>query len=399
MNRLYNQALVSRSLYGLLGLPFGIAWFTVFLFALGLSLGLLMVFVGFVLLSLTLRFAGIAADIERWLVHELLGTDIAPAPRLPRSQNPLARVTDPLRDQSYWRELIYLFMRLPSGIVGFAVTVVVWSFPAFAFSTLFWGWFVYGGWTLFVLGLGVVSLLVGPFVILAMSELQILLAQLLLGPSQAQLTERVDRAHQLRERSVEAAEAERRRIERDLHDGAQARLATVALDLGRARRKLEQGGSTEELAAIIDTAHDDAKAAIVELRDLARGIHPAVLADRGLEAALDDVSSRCSVPVVLDVRMTHRPSPHVEGASYFAVCELLTNMDRHSGAAHGWVTVRGDAERLLIDVTDDGVGGVDYALGTGMAGLHDRISAVDGSLSVTSPLGGGTTALIEVPIG
>ena len=203
---------------------------------------------------------------------------------------------------------------------------------------------------------------------------------------------------QSRDRSLEAAEAERRRIERNLHDGAQARLATVALDLGRAKRKLEQGGASDEVGKIIDGAHEDAKAAIVELRDLARGIHPAVLTDRGLDAALSEVAARCPVPIHLDVRMEQRPTMPVESAAYFAVCELITNIGRHSSANNAWVTVRGTDERLSIEVSDDGVGGVATGLGTGISGLYDRLTAVDGTMNLHSPLGGGTTALIELPV-
>jgi len=398
MKRVYNADLVPKSVYGLLGLPFGVGWFVVFITTMSVSLSLLIVGIGCVLVSLSLRFAGVAADIERWMIRELLGVDIPAATRLASSQGSLAGVRDPVRDPSYWRELMYLFIRFPMGLIGFVLTVVAWLFPVWALSTLFWGWFVFGRWTMLILFFGLASLAAGPLLIVGFSEVQILLARLLLGPSNTQLVERAQRVVVSRDRSVEAAEAERRRIERDLHDGAQARLSTVALDLGRAKRRLEQGGNAEELGQIIDSAHNDAKAAIVELRDLARGIHPPVLTDRGLEAALTDVVSRCSVPVHLDVRIARRPPAHIESAAYFAVSELVTNMSRHSAAKNGWVTVRGDQERLAIEVSDDGIGGVDYSLGTGMTGLYDRINAVDGSFSVRSPLGGGTTALIEVPI-
>lgn len=398
MKRMYSADLVPKSVYGLLGLPFGVGWFIVFVTTMSVSFSLLIVVIGFGLMSLALRFAGVAADVERWMVRELLGVEIPAASRLAPSEGALAGMRDPIRDPSYWRELMYLLLRFPSGIIGFVITVAVWLFPVWALSTLFWGWFVFGSWTLLILIFGIASLALGPMLIIGFTEVQILLAQLLLGPSNTQLAERTRRVVVSRDRSVEAAEAERRRIERDLHDGAQARLSTVALDLGRAKRRLEQGGTAEELGQIIDSAHSDAKAAIVELRDLARGIHPAVLADRGLEAALTEVVSRCSVPIHLDVRIARRPPAHIEGAAYFAVCELVTNMSRHSSATNGWVTVRGNEERLAIEVSDDGIGGVDYSLGTGMTGLYDRVNAVDGSFSVSSPLGGGTTALIEVPI-
>lgn len=198
--------------------------------------------------------------------------------------------------------------------------------------------------------------------------------------------------------SVTSAEAERQRIERDLHDGAQARLATVALDLGRAKRRIEREGGDPELTKIIDSAHYDAKEAIIELRNLARGIHPAVLTDRGLDAALSDAAARCTVPVHLDVHLMTRPAAHIESAAYFAVSELLTNITKHSQASQAWVTVRGNHQVLRIEVSDNGLGGADHSLGSGLLGLRDRITAIDGTFTVSSPLAGGTAAYIEVPL-
>ena len=401
MRQVYNGSLANKTLYGLLGLPIGLGWFIVFATALSLAGSMLVILVGFVLLSLTLRIAAGAAHLERRLLLELLRVEVPAAnrirdPELPRKIG--SRIIDPLRDGTYWRELFFVLARFPMGIASFVIAILAWTYPIWALSTVFWGWWVFGGWTVLILATGIASIVLGPLLIHATAEFHVYLATLLLGPSQAQLAQRARVVEQSRDRSLEAAEAERRRIERNLHDGAQARLATVALDLGRAKRKLEQGGASDEVGKIIDGAHEDAKAAIVELRDLARGIHPAVLTDRGLDAALSEVAARCPVPIHLDVRMEQRPTMPVESAAYFAVCELITNIGRHSSANNAWVTVRGTDERLSIEVSDDGVGGVATGLGTGISGLYDRLTAVDGTMNLHSPLGGGTTALIELPV-
>ncbi len=391
------QILLNRSLYGLLGLPFGLAWFIIFMTALSASFGLMFVLVGFPMLALVLLAASGVSYLERALILSWFGETIT-SPVRHRDPGIAGFVLGPFRDTSRWRELLFVVLRLPFGVASFVVVVAAWTFPLFALSSIIWGWSAsFGFWTVLLFGSGIASLVIGPAFIYGFTELQLVLARTLLGPSPSELTERTRRVVQSRDRSVEAAEAERRRIERDLHDGAQARLATVALDLGRARRRLEQGDSADEVGAIIATAHEDAKAAIVELRDLARGIHPAVLSDRGLDAALADVAVRCTVPVHVDVGLSARPPAHIESTAYFAVSELLTNVTRHSGARNAWVTIRGDADQLLIDVSDDGVGGVDRSLGSGVSGLEDRIEAVDGSMTVRSPLGEGTTVLIEIP--
>lgn len=401
MNALSVSRFLRCSTFGIVGFPVAILWITIFSTMLSVAGSLLIVGIGFPLLALTLRAAGVATGFERWLLLEILGVEIE-RPARAGSSGPglLPLMLDPLRDSSLWRELTYIVLRMFVGLMAFATVVIAWLFPPFAFSTLIWGWFVdWGFFPVFAIVIfGLFVMLSAPFIVHGITLLQVAMAEALLGPGKRLLKERVSTAQRTRDLSVGAAEAERRRIERDLHDGAQARLATVAMDLGRAKRKLEKAGGDSEIEAIIDAAHTDAKAAIVELRDLARGIHPAVLTDRGLDAALSEVAARCTVPVHLDVRLLARPPAHIESTAYFAVSELLSNVSKHSQAEHAWVTVRSDASQLRIDVSDDGLGGVDTMLGTGVAGLHDRVSSIDGLLSLHSPLGGGTTVLIEIPL-
>jgi signal transduction histidine kinase len=195
---------------------------------------------------------------------------------------------------------------------------------------------------------------------------------------------------------VDAAEDERRRIERDLHDGAQQRLVALAMDLGMAREKLR----TDPQAAteLVGEAHEEAKRALAELRDLARGIHPAVLADRGLDAAISALAARSPVPVGVDVATGRLPGP-VESTAYFVVAEALTNAAKHARAGELAVRIARQGDLLVVEVTDDGAGGADPARGNGLRGLADRVAAIDGRLTVTSPPGGPTLVRAELPCG
>ncbi len=221
------------------------------------------------------------------------------------------------------------------------------------------------------------------------------LAKALLGVSAAQLARRVDVLEGSRARVVDAAEAERRRIERDLHDGAQQRLVSLAMNLGRARARYDD--DPEAARVLLDEAHADAKHALVELRDLARGLHPAVLTDRGLDAALSGLAGRSPVPVTLDVEVEPRCNPTIEAIAYFVVSEALANIAKHSGASRADIVARRVGDRLHLTIRDDGVGGAIAHPGSGLAGLTDRVGGVDGSLHIDSPVGGPTVLTVELP--
>ncbi|MDH6497280.1 signal transduction histidine kinase [Streptomyces sp. SAI-149] len=215
----------------------------------------------------------------------------------------------------------------------------------------------------------------------------------LLGPSR--LSARVVELESDRGVVVDTAAADLRRIERDLHDGAQARLVALAMDLGLAKEKLTE--DPEAAARMVDEAHGEVKTALQELRDLARGIHPAVLTDRGLDAALSSVASRCTVPVQVEVDLPSRPAPAIEGIAYFTVSELLQNISKHARATFAAVDVWRVENRLMLQVVDNGVGGADASSGSGLAGLAERLDAVDGILVVDSPAGGPTRVTAELP--
>jgi signal transduction histidine kinase len=213
---------------------------------------------------------------------------------------------------------------------------------------------------------------------------------------QHELVERVDELTRTRRGALDVQAHELRRIERDLHDGAQARLVALTMQLGRAEARLEHH---PEAAELVREARGEASAAIAELRDLARGIAPPVLADRGLPAAVEALAARSAIKATADAQVARRPPPVVETAAYFVVAESLTNAAKHAGPdARATVTVRDETHALRIEVADDGEGGADPA-GSGLTGLRHRVEALDGTLDVTSPAGSGTTIVARLPYG
>jgi signal transduction histidine kinase len=256
-------------------------------------------------------------------------------------------------------------------IVGFLI--VVWALSGFGLFWPFWP----------ALGLSV------PLAIHAL----IVFRDRLNPARERELTERVDELTRTRRGALDVQAAELRRIERDLHDGAQARLVSLSMLVGRAE---EQLADRPEVAALVRRAREEAGAAIGELRDLARGIAPPVLADRGLGAAVQALGVRAPMPVAVEVADAQRPPPVVETAAYFVVAEALTNVAKHAGGAPARVMVSRDARRLLVVVTDEGPGGAD-ANGGGLTGLRHRVEAIDGTLTVVSPAGGPTTIRAELP--
>jgi len=232
------------------------------------------------------------------------------------------------------------------------------------------------------------------------AAVHILLAKALLGPNTTeQLEQKAEHLQASRARGVDAAEAERRRIERDLHDGAQQRLVAVAMGLGRAKNKMD--ADPVGAKALIDEAHADAKLAVSELRDLARGIYPAVLGDRGLDAALSSLAAKCPVPVEVHVAIEPRPPAAVESTAYFIVGESLTNIAKHANASevkvNAWREERPTGDLVIVEITDDGQGGASLRTGGGLSGLADRAATIDGVMTVVSPVGGPTVIRADLP--
>ena len=242
---------------------------------------------------------------------------------------------------------------------------------------------------------GLVLLVAAPWLTAGVAALDVRAARELLGPSRAEeLEHRVEHLTQTRAGVVDAADAERRRLERNLHDGTQQRLVSLAMNLGMARAQTE---TVEEAHQAIAEAHDQTKAALAELRNLIRGLHPPVLEDRGLDAALSGIAARMPIPVRLTVSVPRRPPPTIEAVAYFVVSEGLTNITKHAQATQAEVFVQRAGDRLHIIVTDDGIGGADQARGSGLAGLARRAESVDGTLEIVSPPGGPTLLTVDLP--
>ncbi|WP_199442554.1 sensor histidine kinase [Umezawaea beigongshangensis] len=396
--------------YLLLNLVTGIFWFVLLVTMLAVSTGLLVVWVGVPLLVLTLSTARGAAHLERAWVRAALGVDVPPPYRPSPRGGVLARARVLVSDPATWREVAYFLLLLPLGVVEFALVVAMISGTAGLIAlpvTIYHypfdvhvagGLYVIDGFfsALPVTGLGVLLGYGTLHVLRFLGRTHGALASALLGPSQnSVLAAEAARLHASRARGVEAAEAERRRIERDLHDGAQQRLVAVAMGLGRARTKLDS--EPEAARELIAEAHADAKLAISELRDLARGIYPSVLGDRGLDAALSSLAAKCPVPVDLTVDVEPRPPTAVESAAYFTVAEALTNVGKYANATRAEVTVRRVPTGLLVEVVDDGRGGAEIRPGGGLAGLADRAATIDGVVVVLSPVGGPTVIRAELP--
>ncbi|QKW51743.1 sensor domain-containing protein [Streptomyces buecherae] len=270
-----------------------------------------------------------------------------------------------LKDTVGWRHTLYLLVRLPWDVLTFTVTLV----------GLFVAWPVL------------------PWVARGLAHVDRAMVRGLLSPSD-ELERRIAELESDRGVVVDHAAADLRRIERDLHDGAQARLVALAMDLGLAKEKLTE--DPEAAAKMVDEAHGEVKIALQELRDLARGIHPAILTDRGLGPALSSLAARCTVPATISVDLNERPAPAIEGIAYFTVSELLQNISKHSQARAATIELWRTEHRLLVQVWDNGVGGADTS-GGGLAGLAERLGSVDGLLVIASPAGGPTTITAELP--
>jgi signal transduction histidine kinase len=382
--------------------------------------------VGLLVLVMQLpRLARRLGVIQRGLAARLLGETIPPPPVRVSRRGGLRWLTAGLRDGPGWRATGYVVVKLPVAILqGYAVFCALVGIVNVSFP--FW-------WRLFrnhppgvsldpvpvltPLGVFQVETFVGTFAVFAGGVAMILVAPWLarvataadrglmrglLGPGR--LVQRVRDLEETRAHAVDDAAAQLRRIERDLHDGAQVRLAALAMQLGRAKEKLGADGVALDLdraRELVDVAHRNAKDALAELRDLARGIHPAML-DNGLADALATLAASSAIPVRLHCEIPVRPTPAIETIAYFCAGELLANAAKHSHANTITVTVASavtdsDAE-LRLRVIDDGVGGADPARGTGLSGLAQRAHTVDGRLEIASPPGGPTRATVYLPM-
>jgi signal transduction histidine kinase len=399
-----------RIAYLLLALPLGIAEFTFLVSAISIGAGLAVTLIGIPILIATVYAWGWVARLERRLIGALTGRAIAdPYRPVPPESSRWSRLQARLTDPATWKDLVFLLLQLPLGLVAFTVTTAVLSAGASALTAPLWFWAAPDGVVTgpvavdtlpeaLVLGVvGAIVLRLGIPALGALGRLYGAYAEVLLGSNaDPALTAQVSDLRDARSRIIEAADAERRRIERDLHDGAQQRLVALALTLRTAEKRAAQGDP--RAAELVHDAGEEAGLALKELRDLARGIHPAILTNRGLAAALDDLAGRAPLPVDVVASPPERLPGAVEAAVYFVVSECLANIGKHAGATSATVAVaiRGDA--LEVVVSDDGSGGAELGAGSGLQGLEDRVGALEGSLHLHSPSGGGTRVEARIPL-
>jgi signal transduction histidine kinase len=367
---------------------------------------------GLPLLGLSLRFATWFGHAERTRLAVMLGARIPEWPAAARGGFRWAVIPrwQRVRERATWGEIGYGLVRLPLSAVAVTLSLGAWAaglvmltLPAYnaalpSSGADINGTVLRGAPTMAAsAAIGLALLLAAPWLTRGFAAMDLALSRRLLAPP-SDLTARVAELERSRDRVVDAAESERRRIERDLHDGAQQRLVALAMELGRAKARFAD--DLDATRDLVDRAHAEAKAALTELRDLVRGVHPPVLSDRGLDAALSGLAARCPVPVDVHVDVPVRPKAAVEAVAYFVVAEALTNIAKHSRASHAKVVVEGHGYpgTLNVVISDDGIGGADPD-GAGLKGLADRVSGVDGQMAVESPSGGPTIIAVELPCG
>lgn len=403
----FRGATYRHALYLVLALPLGVLYFIALVAGLSVGISLVVIWIGLPILLATLLAWRGAAGVERVLARRLLDTDVPSPLHADPGLSLWRRLVLLVRDPVTWKSFLFVGMKLPAGIVacgltvglGFVAGVLAFS-PAIVALTpvTFFGWVIdTPAEAIPIAPAGVLGLFVLANLVNGMAWLAALMARIMLGPSEAQLRERVDDLRSARARIIEAADNERRRLERDLHDGAQQRLVALALTLGVAEAKLKKDPAS--VGPLIASAREEAHQAVQELRELARGLHPALLSDRGLGPALDSLAGRAPVPVTVTGVPEERLPPPVEAAAYFVTAESLTNVAKYANASAARVELGVQDGVLRLDVTDDGDGGADLMGGTGLRGLRDRVEALDGQLNVLSPPGAGTTVIAEIPLG
>jgi signal transduction histidine kinase len=400
-------------LFCLVGIGFGLATFAM------IPLALLVV----LLIPVLPRIARRLGEVHRGLAARLLGERVPPPPPQRPGRGLPGWLWAGLRDGPGWRAMAYQVLKLPAAFLeGYAAYLWLGGLANLTYP-FWWGLFrnhppgvtldpvlaaspfpgrvlhvgTYPG-TFAALAVGLVMVLAAPWVARGVTSVDRRLVRALLGPGT--LTQRVRDLEQTRALAVDDAAARLRRVERDLHDGAQMRLATVAMHLGLAKEKLGDDGDPLDVARareLLRAAHRGAKEALVELRDLAKGIHPPVL-DNGLADALATLVAASAIPVELSTEVPVRPAPAIETIAYFCAAELLANAAKHSYANRIRIQASGHGNRLLLEVTDDGVGGADPARGSGLSGLAQRVRTVDGRLEIASPPGGPTRITVALPL-
>ncbi|MFJ4767678.1 sensor domain-containing protein [Streptomyces uncialis] len=356
----------------------------------GLVAGLLLlvVLVGVAPLVGVVLSSVVVATVERYRLR-LVDLDGMPSPHRPADGAGFRGwVSTRLTEQATWRELLFTFVSA-AALWWLDLLVLAFSFglPFLTFRSLdgtTWPWAVFGA----------VVLLASPYTVTSWAGARAALTRTFLAPRDGELGESLQEVQASRVRLIGSFDAERVRIERDLHDGAQQRLVSLGMMLGLMRLDIPDGSP---LAARLTAAEEQLAAAHQELRGLVRGLNPPVLADHGLVAAVQDQASRFPIPVAVDLRLPGRLPRQLETSVYFLINEVMTNIARHSGARSARVYGRYHADVVVLEITDDGHGGAEPGAGSGLTGLADRLTALEGRMRVSSPVGGPTLIHVEIP--
>jgi signal transduction histidine kinase len=398
----------------------GAVWVGVTLF---FGIPLSVIFIGLLILVAMVHGSRVIGGWHRALAGNLLDEQIDPPGAFASRPGFSGWLRSSLTDRAGWRAIAYSAIKCPLMVLGVYAALSVWFdaifwilSPLFTSGSghppdfgilhqLFGSGFISAGsgfpHEVLVVACGVLALFVAPWPMRLLIAGDRQLMRSLLGPDA--VTQRVRSLEQARSQTVDASAARLRQIERDLHDGTQAQLVALAMRLGQAKEKLGDGDDMDLSAVrrLVDEAHKGAKDAIVELRDLARGIHPPAL-DTGLEGALATLASRSSIPTELIVTVDDRPTPAIESITYFCVAELLANVAQHAHASHARISCAQHGPWLRVVVRDDGQGGAHLnrvgSSSSGLAGLTDRVHAVDGLLHLASPPGGPTLVTMDLPL-
>jgi signal transduction histidine kinase len=404
------KAFIFLNLSFIIGLTLFVGLVTFFGTGISLTLSVIMAVIGLPLLLLMLVLVPFAGHLDRARIRIFTGVDIPS----PYRELPEGKIGDKtiafLSDGALWRDLLYACLLFPIGLIQFVIAVVGVSVPfALIFSPIavtIHGPGTVGGppfWNVnspleampFLI-VGFILLIIAAYVFVVLARAHAVFARWLIGPSDRDaLAARVETLSETRSRMVGVSLDDRRNIERDIHDSTQPKLVSLAMSLGLAKEKIDSDPA--QARELINSAHEQSREVLAEIRNLVRGLHPSILSDRGLEAAIRSLAGYCAVPVNIDVDLPERPPEAVETTAYYIIAEALTNVAKHSQATQAHVTVQKQDGMLIIEVEDDGVGGAVAAPASGLSGLQDRAAALDGRLTISSPAGGPTKISARLP--
>jgi signal transduction histidine kinase len=391
---------------------------------LGAGVILAITFFGLAIIALSIRGSRGLGGLHRQLARGLLSEEIEEPEPFVHRPGFLGWLQSALRDRTGWRSMAYVALKVPLAFLGIFIGFSMWWDAFYCLTYPIWGGrgngvavfgvpqiifangFFSGGQWGFLHGVGIflagiLFFFAAPWAVRVVVGLDRRVMRVLLSPDPVAV--RVRSLEEARAQTVDSSAAAMRRIERDLHDGTQAQLVALAMRLGMAKEKLADDTQLDldQVRQLVNDAHRGAKEAIIELRDLARGIHPPAL-DIGLEGALATLAARCTVPTTLSIDLGERPTPAIEAIAYFCVAELLANVTQHAKASRASITCSEHGGWLRVVVRDDGTGGASLSRvgssSSGLAGLTDRVHAVDGRLGIVSPPRGPTVVTVDLPL-